>query len=151
VNHFFADTGRLLRLALRMDAVVTGANGVAYLTLFGPLEDLLGLDPTVSLALGAFLVAYAVGVWVVSMPAVANRTAVGLVIEANVLWVLLSVAAVAFGWLGLKTVGEVWGVMQAGTVAGFAGLQFMALRRAAAGGVGAVRLPGAVGAGGVRP
>ena len=34
-----------LRTALKLDAVVTGANGAAYLVAAGPLEDLLGLSP----------------------------------------------------------------------------------------------------------
>lgn len=34
----------LLRDVMRLDAVVTGANGVAYLALAGPLSDLLGLS-----------------------------------------------------------------------------------------------------------
>lgn len=35
----------MLRTVLRLDAAVTGLNGLAYLALAGPLEDLLGLAP----------------------------------------------------------------------------------------------------------
>ena len=34
-----------LRTALKLDAIVTGANGAAYLVAAGRLEDLLGLSP----------------------------------------------------------------------------------------------------------
>lgn len=53
----------LLRLALKLDAAVTGVNGVAYLAAAEPLEDLLGLPPDLLRPLGAFLVLFAAAVW----------------------------------------------------------------------------------------
>ncbi|WP_192809490.1 hypothetical protein [Actinomadura rudentiformis] len=125
----FADGRRLMKVALRLDAVVTGANGLAYLALAGPLDDLLGLSTAHSYALGAFLLAYAAAVWAISVPARANRVAVTAVIEANLLWTVLSVVTVVAGWLSLNAVGATWAILQAGTVAGFAGVQYLALRR----------------------
>ncbi|MBO2447428.1 hypothetical protein J4573_10050 [Actinomadura barringtoniae] len=122
-----ADGRRLLRLALRLDAVVTGANGLAYLALAKPLEDLLGLDAGYGVAVGVFLLVYAAAVWAISGRM--NRWAVTAVIEANVVWAVLSVVAVVTGWLSLNTVGNVWAIMQAVVVAGFAGVQYAALRR----------------------
>jgi len=122
-----ADGRRLLKLALRLDAVVTGANGLAYLALAKPLEDLLGLDAGHSVAIGVFLLVYAAAVWAISGRT--HRWAVTAVIEANVVWSVLSVVAVATGWLSLNTVGNVWAIMQAVVVAGFAGVQYAALRR----------------------
>ncbi|MFC9975500.1 hypothetical protein ACFVH6_31880 [Spirillospora sp. NPDC127200] len=123
------DTRTALKLALRLDAVVTGANGAAYLALAAPLSDLLGLSAGPGRAIGAFLLLYAAAVWAVSVPARPNRTAVGAVVEVNALWTVLSVVAVVTGWLSLSTVGSVWAVMQAGVVAAFAAVQFVALRR----------------------
>lgn len=125
----FADSRRLLRLALRLDAVVSGVNGLAYVALAKPLESLLGADAGVNVALGVFLLVYAAVVWAVSMPASPNRWAVTAVIEANLMWTALSIAAVVAGWFSLKGAGEGWAVLQAVTVAGLAGLQFYALRR----------------------
>lgn len=125
----FADARRLLRLALRLDAVVTGVNGLAYLALAGPLDDLLGLSAGPGRAIGAFLLVYAAAVWAVSMPARPHRHAVSAVVEANLLWTILSVATVALGWFSLTTVGGVWAVLQAIAVAGFAAVQYAALRR----------------------
>ncbi|MEU6040015.1 hypothetical protein ABZ801_31890 [Actinomadura sp. NPDC047616] len=125
----FADGPRLLKAALRLDSVITGVNGLAYLALAGPLEDLLGLHAGPARAIGAFLVAYALAVWAVSMPARVRRLAATAVIEMNVLWAVLSVLAVITGWLDLNAAGAVWAVLQAAVVAGFAALQYTGLRR----------------------
>ncbi|MFB4315071.1 hypothetical protein [Actinomadura sp. 21ATH] len=122
-----ADGARLLRVALRLDAVVTGANGLAYLALAGPLHDLLGLEAAPARALGAFLVVYAAAVWAVSMRP--RPLAVTAVVEANVVWTVLSLATAVMGWLSLNAAGVTWAVLQAAAVAGFAALQWTALRR----------------------
>ncbi|MGM7649102.1 hypothetical protein ACSVDM_29675 [Nocardia sp. JW2] len=119
----------LLRLSLRTDAVVTGANGIAYLALAVPLERLLGLDTTASLAIGAFLTAYGLAVAVIGARSPINRTAAAGVAIGNTAWVLASLAAVVTGALNLTTVGAVWAVMQAMTVGAFAALQYLGLRR----------------------
>ncbi|MFC5751190.1 hypothetical protein [Actinomadura rugatobispora] len=124
-----ADGRRLLRLALRLDAVVTGVNGLVYLALAGPLEDLLGLGAGTGRTLGVFLLLYAAAVWTVSMPRVPNRVAVSAVVETNLLWTVLSVVAVVTGWLSLSTAGSVWAILQAVAVAGFAAVQYTAQRR----------------------
>jgi hypothetical protein len=72
--------GSVLRAVMRLDATVTGANGVAYLALAGPLEDLLGLSPALLRGVGAFLVAFAVFV------ALAGTRVPLAVIVANVAW-----------------------------------------------------------------
>jgi hypothetical protein len=124
-----ADGRRLLRLALRLDAVVTGLNGLVYLALAGPLEDLLGLGAGTGRALGVLLLLYAAFVWAVSVPRVPNRAAVSAVVEVNLLWTVLSVVAVVTGWLSLNTAGSVWAILQAVAVAGFAAVQYTARRR----------------------
>jgi hypothetical protein len=125
----FADATRLLRLVLRLDAVVTGANGLLYLALAGPLQDLLGLSTGTGRAMGAFLLVYAAAVWAISMPARPRRVAVMAVVEANALWAVLSIVTVIAGWFSLSAVGSVWAVLQAIVVVGFAALQYTALRR----------------------
>ena len=112
-----------LRLALKLDAVVTGANGAAYVALAGPLEELLGVDAALLRGVGAFLLAFAAFVaYVASRPEV-PRAGVTAVIEANVLWVIASVAFAVVGVSSPETAGTVWTLMQAAVVAGFAGLQ----------------------------
>ncbi|MER7127661.1 hypothetical protein [Streptosporangium saharense] len=121
-------TGPLLRLALRLDAVVTGVNGVAYLLLAGPVSDLLGLAVPLQRGVGVFLLVYGVAVWLLAMPKTVNRGAVTAVIALNALWAVASVVELALGGLGTTTLGAVWVVAQALAVGGFAALQYVALR-----------------------
>ncbi|MFE9042420.1 hypothetical protein ACFY9F_13435 [Streptomyces sp. NPDC012421] len=119
----------MVRRFLALDAVVTGANGLAYAVAGGPLGELLGVDRTLLLGLGVFLTAYAAGVaWLAARPQ-PPALGVKLVIDANLLWAALSLVALA-AWLEPTTAGVVWTPVQAGTVAGFALLQWAALRAA---------------------
>ncbi|MFH8366870.1 hypothetical protein [Streptomyces sp. NPDC018031] len=118
-----------LRRFLALDAVVTGANGLGYLTLSGPLGDLLGVDRGLLLGLGAFLTVFAAAVGLLAVRPQPPALGVRFVVEANLLWAALSVAAQVL-WLSPTTAGAVWIPMQAVTVAGFAVLQYGALRAA---------------------
>ena len=120
----------LLRLALRLDAVVSGLNGAAYLLLAGPLADLLGLSAGVLRGLGVFLLVFAAAVWLVGdRPA---PPAVRAVVTGNLLWTAGSIAVVVADLGSPSTIGAVWLVLQAAVVAGFAVLQIAGLRRSAA-------------------
>ena len=114
-----------LRTALKLDAVVTGANGAAYLVAAGPLEDLLGLSPALLRGIGAFLLLFSAAVWIVASRPQVSSTAALAVIAVNVLWAADSIAFLAAGLSDPTTVGAIWIVMQALVVAGFAGLQAM--------------------------
>ncbi|WP_369257172.1 hypothetical protein [Geodermatophilus amargosae] len=118
----------LLRVALRLDAVVTGANGAAYLAAAPLLTDLLGVPSGVLRGLGAFLLAYGAGVALVAARPVISAGATEVVVGANLLWAAASVAAVVAGRFDLTAVGSTWVLLQAGVVAGFAALQVHALR-----------------------
>lgn len=112
-----------LRTALKLDALVTGANGAAYLVAAGPLEDLLGPSPALLRGIGVFLLAFSAVVWTVgSRPRVSSPAALA-VIAVNVLWAADSIAFLASGLSDPTTVGGIWIVMQALVVAGFAVLQ----------------------------
>jgi hypothetical protein len=117
----------LLRLALRLDAVVTGLNGAAYLLAASPLADLLGLPAGWLLGTGVFLLAYAAAVWLVDTRP--TPPAVRTVVAANALWAAGSVVVVLAGLGSPTTVGAVWLVLQALVVAAFAVLQAAGLRR----------------------
>ncbi|WP_175407703.1 hypothetical protein [Streptomyces sp. TRM64462] len=117
----------MLRRFLAVDAVVTGANALAYAAASGPLGRLLGIDAALLLGLGVFLVAYAAAVGLVASRPQPPATAVKLVVDANVLWTVLSVVALV-AWLEPTTAGALWIPAQAATVAGFAALQWSALR-----------------------
>ncbi|WP_329441213.1 hypothetical protein OG906_07815 [Streptomyces sp. NBC_01426] len=117
----------VLRRSLALDALVTTGNGLAYLAFSEPLGRLLGVGPTTLLVLGALLALYGAGVgWLASRrrpPVLPVR----LVIETNCLWVALSLAA-ALLWFTPTVAGAVWIPAQALVVAGFALVQWLALR-----------------------
>ncbi|MFJ2256786.1 hypothetical protein ACIOKD_00340 [Streptomyces sp. NPDC087844] len=117
----------MLRRFLALDAVVTGANGVAYLVASGPLGRQLGVDPGLLLALGLLLTAYAAAVALVASRPVPPILPVRAVIEVNLAWVALSLVALAL-WLSPTTAGAVWIPVQALTVLAFALVQYAALR-----------------------
>ncbi len=121
----------MLRRFLALDAAVTGVNGLAYVAASGPLGRLLGIDAAVLLGLGVFLTLFAAQVGYLASRRQPPRLPVKLVIEANLLWAVLSVAALAL-WFEPSAAGAVWIPLQALTVAGFAVLQWSALRVAAA-------------------
>jgi len=117
----------MLRRFLALDALVTGVNAVAYLVAAGPLGRFLGVSSGLLLELGLVLAVYAGAVgWLASRerPAVLPVRAV---IEANLVWAVLSCVALAL-WLTPSTAGAVWTVLQAAVVAGFAALQYVSLR-----------------------
>ncbi|GAA0652794.1 hypothetical protein GCM10009535_33980 [Streptomyces thermocarboxydovorans] len=121
------DPQAVLRRFLALDAVVTGANALAYLALSGPLGRFLGVDSTLLLGLGAFLLGYAAGVGLLAARPHPPALGVRAVVEANLAWSAVSLAALAL-WLSPSTAGAVWTVLQALVVAGFALLQHMALK-----------------------
>ena len=127
-----AEPNTLVRLALRLDAVVTGANGVAYLALAGVLDGPLGIEASTLRPIGAFLIVFAVAVAVaaVSLPESPSAAAVRTIVVANLIWAADSLIVLIAGWLDPSTVGAVWIALQAIVVAGFAGLQAAALRNA---------------------
>jgi hypothetical protein len=119
----------LLRLALRLDAVVCAANGAVYLAAAPLLDDVLGLSRGLLRGVGAFLLVYAVAVWLVAAGSRISGVAVEAVIAANVLWTVGSIVAVVTGLGSPTTVGAGWLVLQAVIVAGFAAAQIAGLRR----------------------
>jgi hypothetical protein len=120
---------QLLRVALKLDAVVTGANGVAYLAAAGPLSDLLGLSEALLRGTGAFLIAFAALVWLTGTRRAIPRAPVLAIIAGNAAWAAGSVVAAIAGLGDPSTAGTVWMVLQAVVVAGFAELQLTGLRR----------------------
>jgi hypothetical protein len=119
----------LLPLALKLDAVVTGANGLAYLALAGPLSGLLGLDAAFLRSIGAFLLVFAALVWAAGARSRVPAGAVRAIIAVNVAWVAGSLALAVLALGSPSTAGTVWAVLQAAVVGAFAELQVAGLRR----------------------
>ncbi|WP_330333511.1 hypothetical protein OHS33_29860 [Streptomyces sp. NBC_00536] len=122
-------TARAPRLPLRpllaLDAVVTGANGLAYALLAGPLGRLLGVGRTPLLVLGVMLAGYGAAVGALAARRQPAAALVMAVIEINCAWVALSLLSL-FLWFEPTTAGLVWIPAQAAVVAAFAVLQWAA-------------------------
>lgn len=119
---------RLLRLALRLDAAVSGANGAAYLLAAPLLQDVLGLPAGALRAVGCALLVFAAAIWLLASRPTLSARAAAVVVAANLLWVVDSLAVAVAGWGSPTTAGTAWIVLQAAVVGGFAGLQWRALR-----------------------
>jgi hypothetical protein len=124
-----ADAG-LLHLALRLDAAVTAASGIAYVALFWLLDGWLGVPGALLAGVGAFLLAFAAFVGRLSAHASPPRSAVIAVIAANVIWALDSALLLAADWFTPAAAGQVLIALQAFGVAGLAALQYTGVRRA---------------------
>lgn len=118
-----------LRRVLLLDAVVTGANGLAYLAGATVLDSVLGVSAGSLRPIGAFLVAFAVVVAVVATRRPIPASGVRELMAANAAWVVVSLGVAVTGALDPNGVGTAWTVLQAGTVAGFVALSAWALRR----------------------
>jgi hypothetical protein len=128
-----ADARRPLRLAFRLDAIVSAACG-ALLLLLGPLlVDALGLPLTLLWPVGLVCVVYAAALWLAqSRPRISRATA-WTVIGLNVVWAGASLALVLSNALPMTALGTAFVLLQASVVAALAALQFVAVRRAAQG------------------
>ncbi|MFI6599781.1 hypothetical protein ACIBHX_26335 [Nonomuraea sp. NPDC050536] len=124
-----ADRTKFLRIALALDAVVTGVNGLVYLVAAGPVGDLLGPAPAVLREIGVFLLVYGAAVGFLATRATISPAGIKAVIGLNIVWTLASVAAVIAGALDLTTLGAIWAIAQALVVGVFAEIQIMGLRR----------------------
>lgn len=124
-----ADGGRLLRLALRIDATASGALGVLGVAAAPLLADLLGAPAPVLFGVGVFFVVFAAALLVLASRRSIPRPAAWTVVLGNAVWAAGSVVAaiVAAGTLTGLGVGVV--LAQAAAVALFADLQWMGLRR----------------------
>jgi hypothetical protein len=118
------DTQRGLRTVLRLDAVASGALGVAAAAGAGVLDTVLGLPGGLLLGVGVFLVVYAVGLVVLAARPAIPRSATWVVVLGNSAWVLASLGLAVGAWEQLTVLGAVVVLAQAAAVAVFADLQY---------------------------
>lgn len=118
-----------LRLALAVDAAVTGANAAAYVALGWRLDSVLGVAASTLVLIGVALAAFTAAVAIIASRAEVPSTGAWLVVDANVAWVLASIAVAAVDPFELTTAGTVWVLLQAAVVAAFAAAQARELRQ----------------------
>lgn len=124
-----AADAKLLRFALKQDAIGSGANGVVYVVAAAIFGEMFGLPAAFLYPIGVFLVAWAAALLFLAARETVSRAAVGTVMAVNVAWVAASVELLVAGWFPLTGLGTALVILQAVAVAGFTVLQFAGLRK----------------------
>jgi hypothetical protein len=120
-----------LRLALRLDAAVSGACGLLMAGLPGPLAALTALPAPLLLGAGLFLLPYGgLLAWLGTRTAL-PRLMLWLLVAGNLAWAVECAALPLLGWVAPNGWGIAFLAVQAVAVAIFAELYLIALRRAA--------------------
>ncbi|WP_338664277.1 hypothetical protein VQH23_03745 [Pararoseomonas sp. SCSIO 73927] len=126
-----ASSPSLLRNALLLDAVASGATGALALLAAGPLSALTQLPPGLLGGAGAVLLPYAAFVLWLGLRAAPPRRLVLAVVAINALWAVESGLVLTLGWVHPNALGAAFVLAQGVVVAAFGGLQWAALRNAA--------------------
>ncbi len=121
-----------LRRAVQGDAIITGAMAVLLVAAAGLLSPLLNLPESYLREVGIFLVVYAVLVGFLGTRELMPKLAVWLVIAANAIWAIDSIALLFTGWVSPNLLGQAFVVAQALSVAAIAELQYIGLKRSGA-------------------
>jgi hypothetical protein len=121
---------KLLRFALKQDAIGSGANGLVFLVVAPIFGSMFGLPAAFLVPVGAFLIAFAATLLYLAGRPVVNRAAAIAVMVVNVAWVLASAEMLIAGWFPLAGLGTAFVIAQAAVVAVFTGMQFAGLRKA---------------------
>jgi hypothetical protein len=129
-THAVAGADGLLRLALKLDALVSGLMGVAFIVAAGPLADWFEMPTGFVLGVGVFVALYAAFVAVVATRPQIPRAGAAFVIIGNALWAVASFVLLAVDGFEPSLAGQVITAAQALGVVALAELQYIGLRRA---------------------
>jgi len=122
-----ADGGRLLRIALRVDAVASGGLGLVALAGAPLVSGVVGAPEGALRGVGGFLVVFAIALLALAARPTMPVPLVWAVVVFNLVWVAAS--AVVAVLVPLTVLGTVLAVVQALGVAVFADLEWLGLRR----------------------
>jgi len=115
---------------LILDAVMSGAAGLAMIAGAAWLAPLLNLPAALLQIAGAILIPWTPALFLLARAPAVSPAALKAVISVNVLWVAASLAVIFA--LGPNVLGVAFVLAQAVAVSAFAALQIGALRQAAA-------------------
>ncbi|RKH55736.1 hypothetical protein [Corallococcus aberystwythensis] len=124
-------SGSLLRRALLLDGVASGAMGLLMAGAAGPLGPLLGLEPGLLRAAGLGLIPFALLLGYLASRDTLPSWPVWFVVAVNALWVVDSVLLMTHGPTAPTGLGVAFVSAQALAVALFAALEYAGLRRGA--------------------
>ena len=119
----------LLRRVLIVDAVTSGASGIAMIAFAEVLANLLQLPVDLISEAGIVLLPFAAFVGFVASRSEPARFAVWAIIALNVVWFVDSIGLLFTGWVAPNTLGYAVVIAQAAGVLVLADLEYMGLRR----------------------
>jgi len=119
----------LLRRAIQIDAVVSGAMALLLTFAAGALAPLLQLPEALLLKSGLFLIAYVALIGWLGLRATMPKLLVLAVIIGNAAWTLGSIGLLFSGAVSPNLLGQLFVAAQAIAVGVFAELQFLGLRK----------------------
>ncbi|NOK37741.1 hypothetical protein HMI49_31525 [Corallococcus exercitus] len=122
-------SGSLLRRALLLDGVASGAMGLLMAVAAGPMGPLLGLEPGLLRAAGLGLIPFALLLGYLALRDTLPSWPVWFVVAVNALWVVDSVLLMTHGPTAPTGLGVAFVTAQALSVAMFAALEYAGLRR----------------------
>jgi len=125
---FKESTDSLLRFAMRADAVLTGAAGIAGIPLASWMAEISGTTPAFEYSMSAFFIAYGVVVLALAQLPSVRRAGIAVAV-ANVLFTVAAVVFVLSGWMPLTTTGVVLSLATGVYTLVFAELQYQGVRR----------------------
>jgi hypothetical protein len=120
-----------LRRVLLLDAVASGAMGVALLALAALLAPLLDLPTALLRETGIVLIPFAALVGYLASRERPSRFGVWVVIVANAIWTIDSIALLFTDWIAPNAFGYAFIIGQAVVVGIFAELEYIGLRKSA--------------------
>lgn len=125
------DHSRLLRQVLTINAVVSGLTGLIMAVFARRVDRLIGTDAvTAVVVVGVGLALFAIAVFIVGRAVQPTLRSGGrLILVLDVIWVVVSVAAVLAGWF--NATGDVLVLLVALVVGAFAVGEAVGLRRLA--------------------
>lgn len=118
-----------LRRALILDALASGATALLMIAGAGLVESLLGLPAALLRGAGLVLVPYVAFVVYAGTRDIISRSAVWMIIVANMAWAAASALLLVSGWVAPAALGYAFVIAQAVVVALLGELQYMGLRR----------------------
>lgn len=122
-------SGSLLRRALLLDGVASGAMGLLMAVAAGPMGPLLGLETGLLRGAGLGLIPFALMLGFLASRATLPAGPVWFVVAVNALWVVDSVLVITHGPTAPTGLGVLFVTAQALAVAAFAALEYAGLRR----------------------
>jgi len=122
----------LLRRVLIVDAVSSGAMGIAMIAFAELLANLLQLPVELISEAGIVLLPFAAFVGFVASRSEPARLAVWAIIAINIVWVVDSIVLLFTGWVAPNAFGYTVVIAQAAAVLVLADLEFMGLKRSTA-------------------